>query len=243
MNREVYSSGVEMSIETLPSLVISKEDGNGAGQIGNADIESICAKAENNYTITYTSDKEAMLPATHDWAVGTTTGLKYVSNLENIGFTTGLAKGGASLSFNAVPADSDSTYYIDYEAYIASVNEAMTNTDLVASLSLAGTALNEYTVYLKAATVDFYVGSVTLNNYKGSINVRDSETKKVNLTDITHTIPLNTEGSIHVIARCYFDGALQENESDTETYVKSYDAGTEKVKLKITLDTMDYTAG
>lgn len=236
MNREVYSGGLVMSMETFPGLVISKESGYGEGQIGNALIESVNARLENNYTITYVSGREAMLPATHDWAVGTTTGLKYVSNLEIIGFLSGLPKGGASLSFTAVPEDPESTYYIDFEAYIASVNKTMTNTDLIASLSLSGAALTAETEYLKATTIDFYVGSVASNNYKGSINIRDSGTDTVNLTNDTHMIPLNTSGSIRVIARCYFDGALKENESDTETYVRSYDAGADKVRLKITFE-------
>jgi hypothetical protein len=67
--------------------------------------------------------------------------------------------------------------------------------------------------YFHAASIDFYVGAVSLDGYRGTTSVSGSLKKPaeaVGLLPSGGTVPRAADGGIKVIMRCYFDGALQD---------------------------------
>ena len=74
-----------------------------------AEITAInpAGATDSIFSITYTSNNPTrkMIPATEDWAIGTETGLKYVSNTWDVSYTSGTVKDGGTLEYAAVPGD------------------------------------------------------------------------------------------------------------------------------------------
>ena len=56
------------------------------------------------------------------------------------------------------------------------------------------------------------------------------------------TVPLNTSGDyVKVIMRCYFDGALQNPETN-EAYINSYTVGTDDIVISVSFSATEAVA-
>ena len=227
-NKDVGSGGAAMQTDVSPNLIISDSTARTEGGIG---YPSILGTADP-YQVDLDFDPLLTLrSATHDWSVGTATGLKYCSNPTKVSRSTGLQSGDDALTFAAVPLDGTEpgkTYYVDFTVYIASAGKAMDVDHLYATFTGATLDSSPLEDYQNAASVDFYVGSVSSGNYKGTLNLAGNGTDGTNtgLTQIdltgSATIPLNTALSnnyITVVMRFYFDGALLKTGS--QTYIRS----------------------
>lgn len=238
MNREVNSNGLQINVEVTPNLIIAKS---------LEDIRNVTpATASAAFSIDYTGTARTnMAPATaavnanNEWVTAiaeegdNVTGLKYVKNTNDIDFSSGIAKNGKELQFKPVPVDSNSKYYIDYDIYIASLGKELEASSLTAKISCTSKALSH-----QAATIVFYQGSVSSDNMKGAISVanQDEGIVSFDLNINNGKIPLNTDEEkdpIHIIARCYFDGALL-NEATGNAYINSATVSTADVILNIT---------
>ena len=209
-NEDVGVNGLSASVKVSPNLIIAKDP----AAITRGDLIF-----DVNFNGTA---RENMIAVTHDNNVPSTF-LKYLSNHYAVDIHTGNAKPGATLEFENVPAEDNEAYFIDYTVYIASAFGALDITALNATLIIPETVDADYP-YFHAASIDFYVEEVTADNYRGTTSVAKAVTnapdKSVNLFPSGSTVPLNTEGHITVIMRCYFDGALQA--PDGTAYVNSY---------------------
>ena len=125
MNKETNSNGVQLKVEVTPNLIIDDD---------SAQLQAVTNPTETNFSHTFSDEAVAKKPATHDWTVGTTTGLKYVNNPHNVSTSSGLAKTG-TLTF--APVES-TDYYVDFTVYIASTGAAMAGMDLTATFAPAG---------------------------------------------------------------------------------------------------------
>lgn len=154
------------------------------------------------------------------------TGLKYITNPYDVNFYTGIAKDGKTLNFAAVPVSPDSKYYIDYDAYIVSAGEELEAYSLTATISCE----SDKASYM-SATITFYQDSVSSGNMKGSIAVANQSTESVSFFLTDNKIPVNTAGTpIHIIARCYFDGALMNGD---HAYINSATVDTSDIVISI----------
>ena len=230
MNKQTNSEGMKLKVDVTPNLIISKTAGA---------LAAIGGPTEENFSVSFVDSSAAPVkPATHSETFGTT-GLKYVTNAHEVSPTTGLAKSSATLSFASVTT---SGYYIDYTVYIASSGKAMgseTPQDLFATLTPPASidsASGENT--LKATSIDFYVGSVEQDNYKGTLNVAGTPSTTVPLLE-NGVIPLNTSGNIVVIMRCYIDGALLN--SSGIAYINTATVDTSDITLNVTFSAVDHT--
>ncbi|MGI6716575.1 MAG: hypothetical protein ACOX3X_05185 [Eubacteriales bacterium] len=234
MNREVNSNGLQINVEASPNLIIAKTE----EAIRRVTQET----GANAFAINYSDPlvaRQNMAPATaavdanNEWVTAiaeegdNVTGLKYVKNTNDIDFSSGIAKNGKELQFKPVPVDSNSKYYIDYDIYIASLGKELEASSLTAKISCESEIGSH-----QAATIVFYQGSVSSANMKGAISVANKESGIVYF-DLNNGIPLNTDDPIHIIARCYFDGALL-NEDTGNAYINSATVDTTDVILNIT---------
>lgn len=231
-NRNVNSSGMAMQIEASANLVIAP------------DASSIAASGYLTTDIAFSESEYPLLtPATHDFTVGTTTGLKYVTNKEVINLRSGIQDTGAgAIQYEEAQNVTDGTqYYVDYDVYIASSGKALENATLKAVIDSAqynddDTMTDIESGSLMAASVDIYADSISSANYKGTLNVAGmdiaadypadydasatkTEVYLVGSGSTTGTIPLNTSASLHYVLRFYFDGALQS--AAGKTYVNT----------------------
>jgi len=243
MNKENSSNGMNVSVSVTPNMIITK---------GSESIASITAPTESNFSVTFTDTVTSKKPATHDSTYGTyPAGLKYVADATKVDPSTGLAKSGETLSVTGVVATSASSeYYVDFEVHIASTAEEMTAMDLTAALTptatIGGSDANKQDT-LDAASIDFYLGSVSSANYKGTLNVagldnaaNNASTTKTSVTLFTNdTIPLNTTSHIVVIMRCYVDGALLK--SAGQAYINSNKVVTDEISLNVTFTATEYS--
>lgn len=236
MNREVGSNGMRVSADVSSNLVIAKTNPG----TGENVISTMTASSPDPFSVAFadTDGREKMLPATHDSDV-TATLLKYVKNAGDVGITTGVAKDGKTLTFENVPAATNSLYYVDFSVDIASIQKELENHDLIASIVPQTVTVDAH----YAVTVDFYLGSVSSTNYKGSINIEDSLGSPAKTLKIVEgsTIPLNTSGHLTVIMRCYFDGALAKKipSSDGTTYVKTSTVTTDTLNFGVVFDAVE----
>lgn len=237
MNKQVDSNGMKLSVEVTPNLIIAKalED---IGDIkGIRDITQV--NTAEAFSIDYSDKSRAnMAPATLDWAVGTATGLKYVTNTNEVDFSSGIVKTDKALQFAPVTVASDSKYYIDYDIYIASAGKELVGYTLTANI-FCESSINTH----KAATVVFYQGEPSAANYIGSIAVANREADSVSFVLVDDIIPLNTDLSkdpIHIIARCFFDGDLTDGDPvSPKAYINSATVDTSNVDLKITFTAVE----
>ena len=209
-NEDVGANGLSASVQVSPNLIIAK------------DLDAI-RRGDLIFDVNFNGTaRENMIAVTHDSNVPSTF-LKYVSNHYAVDNQTGNVKPGATLEFENVPEEDNEAYFIDYTVYIASAFEALDITALNATLIIPE-SVDSYHPYFYAASIDFYVEEVTKDNYRGTTSVAEAlntkQYKGVNLFPDGHTVPLNTEGYITVIMRCYFDGALQDDENDN-AYINS----------------------
>lgn len=194
--------------------------------------------------------KQNMLPATHDSsiAVGSTlkantTGLIYPENLRYIDIDTGILKPGYTApndyGFRSVPISvdgQDSQYYVDYDTYIAATAEAIDGVNLRVAMTdpPQKTDLPEGTPgFHKAASIDFYYDNGKALVYQGTLNVAGQENKdtaqvcEINVNN--NRIPYNKDNQyVHLVLRCYFDGALGSDQN--KTYVNTYDLSADEIR-------------
>jgi hypothetical protein len=180
---------------------------------------------------------------THDESVAGTF-LKYLTNHYAVDNKTGNVKDGMALEFAPVPAENNEAYFIDYVVYIASAFDPLAVSSLTATIVIPETVDNDHP-YFHAVSIDFYVGEVSADAYRGTTSVSDgiNQTARasVELMPNGATIPLNTEGHVKVIMRCYFDGALQDPETG-DAYVNSYKVKTDSVAIGVDFTAIDAEA-
>lgn len=256
MNNQVTGTGMEMSVDTVPSLVIST--------LNDGSANSISAKRLNT-SVTFTGDF-TLRPATHIASGETYTtypsGLKYVTNLEDVLANTGYRDpNGDALTYASAANTSAKTFYVDRIVYIASANKPISNCtalyielENISGVADTRTTSGTYnpTYSFNAATVDFYVISgvaqnatitATASNYVGSINVAGAKSGNVANSRVdllsalgaNPVIPLNTSSSIAILMRCYFDGALEDTSSSGNAYITSDLIATMAANAKISL--------
>ena len=233
-NKEVTADGLSLNAKVSPNLIIASSE---------EDIQndkkfdfSIDFEIEENRTkmiaVTHTGEEESEDEEN-------ATFLKYVTNHYAIDHHTGLPVNAYDPGFAFVPLPeegAENPYYIDYEVYIASAYEPLNVSSLKVSITIPEEVTEEY-LYFNAASIDFYVGEVTAANYRGTTSV--STCAPIELFPDGTTVPLNTSGDyVKVIMRCYFDGALQNAETN-EAYINSYTVGTEDIVIGVSFSATD----
>ena len=225
-NLEVRAGGMGVELHASANMVISQ----------STDFSEFLME------VSMTSDIRRLLPAIHSgFSETNTTGLQRPTDLSGVGFQTGLSPD-KDIALADVPHEDASKYYIDYTVYISSLGQALESATLTAAMTAPTTQ-----PYHLAATVDFYLTSVSEDNYKGSLNLAgldmeanhgkyDASADKTELILLSGSrIPCteDTAGDpyLKIIMRCYFDGALQN--TDTTTYVTSAAINTEQFYLDI----------
>lgn len=226
-NDKATANGLSLNTTISPNLII-----------GKAPDE---LSQENLQFAVHFDGVEAtdMIAVTHDdTARGTY--LKCLVNHYAVDHITGNAKDGMSLEFEPVPAESEETYFVDYTVYIASAFDALDVSSLYATISMPET-VEDGDEYLKAASIDFYVGEVSRANYLGTTSLHDrlsgSGRARIELMPNGGRIPLASDGYITVIMRCYFDGALQG--ANGNAYVNSHAVKTDGISLGVSFVGVD----
>lgn len=205
-NENVSANGLSAQVESSPNLIISK------------DIDTI-TKGELNFKINFNGRAGSnMIAVTRDENIDNTF-LKYLTSLYAVDFNTGNVKEGYQLEFAPVPKENNNNeYFIDYTVYIASAFKPLSVQSLNASITIPSSVDAEHP-YFNAASIDFYVNEVTSEGYRGTTSVASTQGVDI-FSGAGGTVPLNTDGYITVIMRCYFDGALQDATSGN-AYVNS----------------------
>ena len=220
-NENVTANGLSANVKVSPNLIISK------------DVNSI-TQGDLVFGVDFKGTARSnMIAVTHD-ADAPTTFLKYLTNHYAVDFNSGNAKDGYDLEFEPVPAENNQEYFIDYTVYIASAFEQLSVKSLNAMITIPS-SVDEDHPYFNAASIDFYVGEVNANGYRGTTSVASDQGVDL-FQGVGGIVPLNTDGHIKVIMRCYFDGALQDQTSG-KAYVNS-----EKVKADGVVIGVDFVA-
>ena len=232
-NDEVSAEGMSVDAKTTPNLVIGKTPDE--------------LMADNlQFSVSYkTDDLINMTSVTHDDQC-TKTYLKYLVNHYAVDESTGNAKNGMSLEFQPVPITSDEVYFVDYTVYIASRFDSLEISSLTASITLPTTVDSEYLsehVYFNAASIDFYVGEVSLDNYRGTTSVSDSlnGTARASIELFPDGVTVHdasSNKSIKVIMRCYFDGGLQDTNTN-RAYINSNTVKADGINIGVTFTAID----
>ena len=218
-NENVGANGMSTSVKVSPNLIIAK------------DLDAI-TRGDLVFAVDFKGTvRNNMIAVTHDSSVETTY-LKYLTNHYAVDNKTGNVKPNQTLEFAPVPAEDNEAYFIDYTVYIASAFEALAVDSLTASIVLPD-SVDVYHPYFYAASIDFYVGEVNVAGYRGTTSVAEClDGGGVNLFPNKGEVPLNTDGAIKVIMRCYFDGALQDKTTGN-AYVNSYNVKSDWVVLGV----------
>ena len=228
VNEDVSTSGMKVDAKTTPNLVIGMTEDELSGE--NLQFEVSFGNVEALNMIAVTRDES--IPDTY---------LKYLSSHYAIDHTTGNAKEGMTLKFEPVPATSEKVYFVDYTVYIASRFDSVDASSLKASITVPDTVDSDY-LYFNAASIDFYVGAVNSEGYRGTTSVSDSLSGEsesgVELFPDGNTIPLASDGSIKVIMRCYFDGDLQDPATG-HAYITSNTVKADVINIGVTFTATD----
>ena len=223
-NDEVSADGMSVDAKTTPNLVI-----------GATQDELLADTLQ--FSVSFKStDTSAMTAVTHDKNCPDTY-LKYLTSQYAVDESTGNAKKDMSLEFAPVPTDSEEVYFVDYTVYIASRFDSLAVSSLTASIT-SPTTVDADHPYFNAASIDFYVGEVSLDNYRGTASVANRE-KSIELFSDGVVVPNTTDGCIKVIMRCYFDGALQDNSDPTRAYINSETVKTDGMTIGVTFTAID----
>ena len=232
-NKEATAEGLSVNAKVSPNLIIGKS----VAQIKQQNIL---------FSVDFTETaRKDMIAVTYDESI-TGTYLKYLTNHYAVDTHTGNAKGDMELIFAPVPDENNEAYFIDYTVYIASAFDPLDVSSLTAEIIIPD-FVDEKHPYFNAASINFYVGEVNINNYRGTTSVSDSirgtAKAKIELMPGGGTVPLNTaeNGYIKVIMRCYFDGALQNPDTKT-AYVNSYTVLTDGVVIGVNFTATDAVA-
>lgn len=216
-NDEVSAGGLAVSSKVSPNLIIAKTE------------EAIKSQSNLQFNVDFNgTSRNDMIAVTRDENVAGTF-LKYIENPYAVSSTTGLVKDGYELRFLPVTADNTERYFIDHIVYIASAFAPLDVESLTATITIPVQDVDLLPPYYNAASIDFYVGEVSLDNYCGTASVANRE-ESVPLLE-NGTVPLNTKDSIKVIMRCYFDGALEDGKGTA--YVNSYSVDTDGVVIGV----------
>ena len=215
-NKSVDTNGLSVRTRVSPNLIIAKTE-DALAQPGVNDLVDFKGTARSD-----------MIAVTRDETVEGTY-LKYLEDHFAVDHTTGNAKDGMSLAFAAVPTDENEQYFVDYTVYIASAYAPLPVTSLTATISIPE-EVDDLHPHFNAVSIDLYVGEVGTAGYIGTMTVRDKTV--LELMPDGGTVPLNTEGHIKVIMRCYFDGALQDPETGY-AYVNSLTVNADKVVIGV----------
>ena len=222
-NKEVTAEGLSVSAKVSPNLIIAKTE------------DEIMAEGNIHFGIDFKGTScSNMIAVTRDESVPDTF-LKYLKNHYAVDNATGLVKPGMALEFANVESnvsENERYYYIDYVVYIASAFDPLDVDSLTAKITIPEAVGAEYP-YFNAASIDFYVGEVSAEGYRGTTSVADSiGSANGSVTLLAGgTVPLNTEGYIKVIMRCYFDGALEDGAGTA--YVNSNTVKTQGVVIGV----------
>ena len=204
-NENVSAEGLSVQVKYSPNLIIAK------------NVEDI-TKGDLEFSVNFNGTARTnMVAVTHD-ETAPDTFLKYLTTHYAVDFNTGNVKDGYELGFAPVPTENNEEYFIDYEIYIASAFEELNVKSLTANITIPASVDSEHP-YFNAASIDFYVGEVSLEGYRGTTAVASTEGVDI-FSGAGGTVPLNSDGYIKVIMRCYFDGALQD-EATGKAYVNS----------------------
>ncbi len=217
-NKTVSANGLSVSAQGTANLIIGET------------VEDI--KQGNKFSVEFETSKTNMIAVTRDGSPSASAPfLKYLTNHHAVAHNTGLGNGTEELEFAAVPLDPNGSYYIDYTVYIASTEKALNVSSLVATI-VSPTSLATELNYLNAASIDFYLDG----DYVKTLAVANRETESVDLFEGKNSqdkvIPLNTNGYLTVIMRCYFDGALIDVETG-KAYINSFDVETNGINLGV----------
>ena len=209
-NRRVEANGVSVSAKVSPNLVIYKS----ADEIDDED------KAFQFSVDFKDTSRKNMVAVTRDGSLDAPH-LKYLVNTHAVGHESGLPKDpNVPLVYETVPATENDAYFIDYTVYIASAGVALNASSLTATIDPPEIPEDDEYLFYNAASIDFYVGG----EYRGTASVANAATS-VELLPGGGTIPLNTDGTLEVTMRCYFDGALESTDEATgkkRAYINSY---------------------
>lgn len=221
-SKKVTSGEMAILSDTSPNLIISDDE----NQLKNIDTSA-------GFTVNFSPLKEGarMIATTHDWSVGTATGLKYNTNPEAVGYASGNKRGETELTFAGVPEANDKKYYFDCVVYLASSRKELLTSDLYATFENADS--DELKSYLNACSVDFYLGDVSESSFRGTLNIagQGKDTSKVSI--MNGAVPKAGETPIKITMRFYFDGALQNEENPSRAYINSQDVSTSGVSVRV----------
>jgi len=241
-NKQTTSNGMHVRVEATPNMIINESA---------SAITAVTSPTDSDFSVTFSAAAAAKKPAQHDpadtankagdWTYSS--GLKYVTNTDNVGVASGLAKTG-TLSFATA---STTAYYVDFTVYIASTGAALTGQDVVATLtgSIAGSGANKADT-LAASSIDFYLGSVAKANYKGTLNqagldalTNDHSTTNTSVTILSNgDVPLNSSGYLTVVMRCYIDGGLLKTAS--QAYINTATVDMNDITLNVAFTASDH---
>jgi hypothetical protein len=221
-NDQVSADGMSVDAKSTPNLVIGKSP---------EELSRDTLQFEVSFV---SSDVKDMVAVTRDESCDDTY-LKHLTNHYAIDGVTGNAKEGMALEFEPVPAQSEEVYFVDYTVYIAARFDSINLSSLTASIS-SPTEVDDDHPYFNAASIDFYVGDVSPQGYRGTTSV--SGRASVELLPSGDKVPLASNGYVKVIMRCYFDGALQ-NPTTGNAYVNSQTVKSDSLDIGVTFTALD----
>ena len=211
MNKVATAQGMVVGAKTSGSLIIKEADAN------------LPATTDRATKVTFANTAHQFYPSTHDWSVGTATGLKVVTNGAEVNFETGTKmNSGTTLDYGPVAQSATSDYYFDYGLFVAGDGIAMEDQDITITFEgAAGAAFTALTDINAAISIDFYGAEVssggmltpTSGNYVDTLNLghrkNGQSTAKTSMTFEDVDIPASGSGAAFAITmRVYFDGAL-----------------------------------
>lgn len=245
MNNKVDSNGITMGIEKTPNLVISSKNDETAGSISTLTEESW---GDEYIFVDWADEANVLLPAKHEDS--SLTGLIYVTNPEDISRTTGMIETDNKnpLKYKDVPVyEGGARYYLDYTVFVACLGKEMTKpeefTDLTIGITEIGNLSAEKAAY-KATSVDVYLTPVAISttsiavdadNFRGTLNLtRNEGSSAIQINDI-NSIPLNTDGALAILLRCYFDGEIGPDEAHAYVNSEAVSVATENLSFNIAI--------
>ena len=183
-NRKVDNTGVHMNIQTSPNMIIAD------GHLRNyTTFSTMTVMSEFKYdasdevkdtsiSVNFNDTEDFYVPATHNNANDSVYGLKYNTNPSDIDFYSGLATSGYTVGLADVTANTSPKYFLEHKVLIASTDGTLSANALTATFSANPVLGNEpdYSaqnyaettnqhLYRYATSVDFYVKTVTKNQF------------------------------------------------------------------------------
>ena len=224
-NESTTASNMQVSVKSFPNLIIAKTE---------EEITSGKLQFEVSFGDLSRGD---MIAVTRDEQIQDTY-LKFVTNHYAISDITGIAKEGFDLEYKPVPSTDNGQYFVDCTVLLASISSPIATDSLLAKIYPLDNS-DPLSDYMHAISIDFYVDEVSLEGYRGTTSLADAlKTKNDYIYEGIELfgpeddeIPLNTEGYITVIMRCYFDGALLDDKGNA--YINSYTVLSDQVYIGV----------